>query len=172
LWHRLPRVARVFVSGVIDYRLVSTIVARTQNVDEAVMPALDEAIARHCAKWMKLSVAKLRDRVDVWVSKFDPAAVRVAPKVDDNRHVEIVAVAPGVAVINGVLRAEDGAGLNARLDAVAATVCAHDPRTHAQRRSDAAGAVGRWEPPWSANADVMIARPVPSGRRPAPQRRW
>ena len=56
LWHRLPRLAAVFVSGVIDLRLVSTIINRTDNVDEAMMSQLDEAIARHCVKWMKLSV--------------------------------------------------------------------------------------------------------------------
>jgi hypothetical protein len=48
------------------------------------MPALDEAIARHCEKWMKLSKPKLRDRVDQWVAKFDPAGVRIPPKVDNN----------------------------------------------------------------------------------------
>ena len=48
LWHRHPRLAAVFVSGVIDFRLVSTIVARTDNVDESVMAALDEAIAAQC----------------------------------------------------------------------------------------------------------------------------
>jgi hypothetical protein len=36
-------------------------------------------------KWMKLSSPKLRDRVDLWVAKFDPAGVRVPPKVKDNR---------------------------------------------------------------------------------------
>ena len=31
------------------------------------------------------------------------------------------------------------------LDAIAATVCEHDPRTHIQRRSDACGPLGRLE---------------------------
>ena len=44
---------------------------------------------------MKLSVPKLRDRVDQWVAKFDPAGVRIPPKVDDNRYVDIDAVSPG-----------------------------------------------------------------------------
>jgi hypothetical protein len=137
----------VFVSGVIDYRLVSTIVARTQNVDEAVMPALDEAIADQCRRWMKLSTPKRKDRVDQWVADFDPAGVRVPPKVEDNCYVDITSSAtqPGMAEISGFLRAEDGAGLNARLDAVASTVCPEDPRGHQQRRSAAAGALGRGE---------------------------
>ena len=81
--------------------MVSTIIGRTENVDPEVMPQLDEAIARHCIKWMKLSGPKLRDRVDLWVAKFDPAGVRVPPKVKDNRYVDIDAASPGMAGIAG-----------------------------------------------------------------------
>jgi uncharacterized protein DUF222 len=139
LRHRLPAVARVFAAGVIDFRVVSTIIARTQNVDAAVMPQLDEAIARHAEKWMKLSGPKLRDRVDLWVAKFDAAGVRVPPKVNDNRHVDLYSSSPGVAGISGFLRAVDGAALDQSLDALAATVCENDPRTKEQRRADATG---------------------------------
>jgi hypothetical protein len=145
LRHRLPAVARVFCSGVIDFRLVSTIVARTQNVDDTVMAELDEAIARHCRRWMKLSVPKLRDRVDQWVAKFDPAGVRVPPRVNNNRYIDIEAAAAGTASISGYLDAADGAVVDAALEALAATVCEHDPRTKDQRRSAAAGALARRE---------------------------
>jgi hypothetical protein len=84
LWHRLPRVARVFCSGVIDFRLVSTIISRTENVDDAVMPELDEAIARHCTKWMKLSGPKLRDRVDQSTASTPNAAN--APNSSPNKN--------------------------------------------------------------------------------------
>ena len=143
LWHRLPAVARVFGRGTIDFRVVSTIVSRTDNVDEAVMPQLDDAIARHAEKWMRLSGPKLRDRVDQWVAKFDPAGVRVPPKVNDNRYVDIDPASPGTAGLSGLLNATDGAALDARLEALAATVCQNDPRTKEQRRADACGALGR-----------------------------
>ena len=87
LCERLPEVAKVFVRGWIDFRMVSTIIARTENVDAELMATLDEAIARHAEKWMKLSKPKLQDRIDLWVAKFDPGAVRVPPVVDDNRYV-------------------------------------------------------------------------------------
>ena len=74
LAYRLPTVAKVFLRGTIDFRMVSTIINRTDNVDDALMGELDEAIARHCEKWMKLSRPKLRDRVDQWVAKFDPVS--------------------------------------------------------------------------------------------------
>ncbi|BBY92338.1 hypothetical protein MGALJ_20070 [Mycobacterium gallinarum] len=145
LAHRLPAVAKVFLRGTIDYRMVSTIINRTDNVEDALMPELDEAIARHCEKWMKLSKNKLRDRVDQWVAKFDPAGVRVPPKVDENRYFEVDEAGPGMAFASGHVRAADGAALNARLDALAATVCEHDPRSQNQRRADATGALSRME---------------------------
>jgi uncharacterized protein DUF222 len=145
LQHRLPAVAKVFARGTIDFRMVSTIISRTENVEAEVMAALDAAIARHVEKWMRLSGPKLRDRVDVWVAKFDPAGVRVPPKVKDNRYVDIDAASPGMAGISGYLHAADAAALDQRLEALAATVCEHDPRTRAQRRADACGPLARGE---------------------------
>jgi uncharacterized protein DUF222 len=145
LRERLPQLARVFARGVIDFRLVSMIVARTENVDDDIIAELDEAIARHAEKWMKLSKPKLRDRVDQWVAKLDPAAVRVPPKVDDQRYVDIDPSSPGLAFLNGHIRAADGAALDQRLEALAATVCENDPRTLRQRRSDACGPLARGE---------------------------
>ena len=45
---RLPQVAKVFVRGMIDMRMVLTIIGRTENVEDTVIAGLDEAIARHC----------------------------------------------------------------------------------------------------------------------------
>jgi hypothetical protein len=143
LAHRLPTVAKVFLRGTIDLRLVSTIIARTDNVEDALMPEVDEAIARHCEKWMKLSKRALRDRVDQWVAKFDPAGVRIPPTVDENRYVEVEASHPGMAWLSGHVHATDAAALTQRLDGLAATVCEHDPRSTQQRRADAVGALGR-----------------------------
>ena len=142
---RLPRVAEVFGTGAIDLRLVATVISRTENVDDEVMPRLDEALARHTATWMRLSGPKLRDRLDLWVAKFDPAAVRVPPTVDDHRYVEIAQTSPGMAGIWANIHAPDGAALDKRLDALAATVCDGDPRTREQRRADACGSLARLE---------------------------
>jgi hypothetical protein len=146
LCERLPMVAKVFLRGTIDFRMVSTIIARTDNVDAEFIATVDEAIAGHAEKWMKLSKPKLQDRIDLWVAKFDPNAVRVPPKVDDNRYVEIFpGDSAGMAFLMGQVRAADGAAVNQRLDALAATVCEHDPRSKAQRRADACGPLGRLE---------------------------
>jgi len=137
----LPRVLKVFLTGVIDFRMVALIVARTENVTEEHKPALDEALARHCPKWMRMSKPKLRDRIDLWVSKFDPAAVRVAPEYK-NGYVDIEPTVPGMAAVNAHIDAVSAAAWDARLDAMAATVCDLDPRSKAQRRVDAFAAIG------------------------------
>ncbi len=145
LRERLPRLAKVFLRGTIDFRMVCTIIARTQNVTEDRIEQLDEALARRAEKWMRLSGPKLRDRVDLWVSKFDAEAVRVPAGVDEGRCVEIVPTEAGMAGIWGNIHAEDGAALSQRLDALADTVCVNDPRTKAQRRADACGPLARLE---------------------------
>jgi len=61
----LPEVAAVFATGAIDIRMVMTIIARTENIDDEIKPDLDAALARHCVKWMKLSApcrSRFQDR--------------------------------------------------------------------------------------------------------------
>ncbi|KUH87614.1 MULTISPECIES: HNH endonuclease signature motif containing protein [unclassified Mycobacterium] len=143
---RLPQILRRFCRGVIDYRLVATVVARTENVEDDIIAGLDEALAGRVEKWMKLSKNKLRDRIDSFVAEYDPAAVRVPPEVDEHRYVEITPTdTAGVAAVTGSLHAEVGAALDQRLDALAATVCDKDPRTKEQRRADACGPLSRLE---------------------------
>lgn len=105
LRERLPAVAKAFATGVIDFRMILTIIARTENVDDEVVPQLDEALARHVAKWMRFSEPKLRDRLDLWAAKFDPAAVRIPPKVDEDRFVQIQPDGPGMGLIWGSIHA-------------------------------------------------------------------
>ena len=145
LCERLPAVATVFARGVIDFRMVLTIIARTHNVEDTVIAEVDAVIARHAEKWMKLSTPKLTDRIDLWVATIDPAAVRVPPVLDDTRCLDVDPASVGLAFVAGHVRAADGAALDQRLAALAATVCEHDPRTTNQRRADACGPLARGE---------------------------
>ncbi len=142
---QLPAVAALFASGGIDFRLVAMIVCRTENVDRELMPQLDKAIAARAQNWMRLSKPKLRDRIDLFVAKFDPAGVRVPPMWGGGRHLDVDPTCPGMAGIAGSVHAADGAALDQRLDALADTVCPNDPRTKAQRRADACGPLARGE---------------------------
>jgi Domain of unknown function (DUF222) len=141
----LPAVAEVFATGAIDFRMVSIIINRTENVEPEVKRELDRALARRCVKWMRLSEPKLADRVDLFVAKHDPAAVRVPPKVKDNRYVEIAETGPGMAGIWANIDATDAAVFDGALDALIATVCENDPRTKEQRRADAVAPLARRE---------------------------
>lgn len=141
LRERLPKVAAVFAVGDIDFRVVSTIINRTSNVTDDSVAAVDDVLARLAPRWMKLSGPKLADRVDAAIARFDPDGVRVPPTIDDNRYVEVGPTVPGMAGIWGNVHAADAAAFDARLDALAATVCPGDPRTAMQRRSDAVGAL-------------------------------
>jgi hypothetical protein len=99
------------------------------------------------------------------VASVDPAAVRIPSKVEDNRFFDVDPAEPGMAWASGHLRATDGAALSARLDALAATVCEHDPRGVKQRRADAAGALGRGETALACECgrdDCTAAGPSPS----------
>ena len=142
LRERLPRVAEVFARGLIDFRLMAAVVSRTELVEDAVLVAkLDAAIARHASKWMRLSEPKLFERIDMWVMRFDPAGRRVPGQRTEDRYVEIAPTDAGLAGIWAQLHSTDGAALDQRLDALAATVCPADPRTKKQRRADALGAL-------------------------------
>jgi Domain of unknown function (DUF222) len=142
LRERLPRVAEVFARGLIDFRLMAAVVSRTELVEDAVLVAkLDAAIARHAPKWMRLSEPKLFERIDLWVMRFDPAGRRVPGERTEDRYVEIAPTNPGLAGIWAQLHATDGAALDQKLNALAETVCAADPRNKKQRRADAFGAL-------------------------------
>jgi Domain of unknown function (DUF222) len=141
LRERLPRVAEVFAQGDIDFRLVAALVTRTELVDDELVGRIDAAVARHAPKWMRLSGPKAAERIDMWVSRFDPAGVRLPGPRNENRYVDIGCTDAGLAGVWAQLHATDGVALDHKLDALAATVCQQDPRTKAQRRADALGAL-------------------------------
>jgi hypothetical protein len=138
LRERLPKVAEVFGTGAIDFRMMAALVHRSDNVtDPAVLARLDAALAHWAPTWMKMSGPKLSERIDMWVEKFDPAGVREPRLPREDRYVEIGPSSPGMAGIWGALPVTEGAALDARLDEIAAGVCRDDPRTARQRRADA-----------------------------------
>jgi Domain of unknown function (DUF222) len=142
LRERLPRVAEIFAQGLIDFRLMAAVVSRTELVEDSVLIAkLDAALSRHAPKWMRLSEPKLFERIDMWVMRFDPAGRRVPGERTENRYIEIAPTDGGLAGVWAQLHATDGVALDQKLDALAETVCAADPRTKQQRRADALGAL-------------------------------
>jgi hypothetical protein len=166
---RLPKVGEVFRAGDIDYRLFATMVYRTDLItDEQVLAAVDAELARKVARWPSMSRGRLSGQVDKVVARADADAVRRRQQRHSDREVWIADDGEGVSQIGGSLFTADAHALDKRLDAVAATVCEHDPRSRAQRRADALGAL-------AAGADRLGCR---CGRAPTarpasgPPRRW
>ncbi|VEG46275.1 protein of uncharacterised function DUF222 [Mycolicibacterium flavescens] len=145
LRQRLPAVAAVFATGALSSRMVATVTHRTRLVrDAAALTKIDAELATELPRWGILSATKLDTAIDTCVDRYDAGAVRRTENAALGRDVVIhdPPDGSGTAAIEGWLFAADTAALDARLDAMAAAVCDHDPRTTEQRRADALGALG------------------------------
>lgn len=141
---RLPRVGALFLDGAISARLVSTIVWRTALVTDAeILRRIDAELAGIAVGLGPLSAVKTATAIDTLIDRHDPAALRRTrigargrDVVVDLEHCE-----QGTAAMWGRLYATDAAALDERLARLARGVCDEDPRTVAQRRADALGAL-------------------------------
>ncbi len=141
---RLPQVGRRFLAGEIPLRTVTTIAWRTALVcDDDALHQLDSALAERAADWGPLSEHKLEQAVDVWVDRVDPGAVRRTRTSTRGRYFSVGDRNDdtGCASVFGRLTTPDAALLEQRLSGMVKTVCDDDPRTLAQRRADAVGAM-------------------------------
>jgi hypothetical protein len=162
---RLPRVGELFKAGDIDYRAFQTIVFHTELITDAqVLAAVDAELGVKVPLWPSHSKGRLSAQVATVVARADADAVRRRQERQKDREVWIGEGFDGVAEIGGSLLTLDARALDQRLNALAATVCEHDPRTRDQRRADALGALG-------AGADRLGCRcgrsGCAAGKRPA-----
>ncbi|MBW0012934.1 13E12 repeat family protein, partial [Mycobacterium sp.] len=140
---RLPKVAQVFKAGDIDYRAFQTIVFGTDLITDAqVLAAVDGELSVMVPLWPSLSKGRLGAQVAKVVAKADADAVRRRKQRQAEREVSIWEGHDGLWHVEGSLLSPDAHALDQRLNALAATVCAHDPRSRDQRRADALGALG------------------------------
>jgi hypothetical protein len=138
LRERLPKVAEVFATGAIDFRMMAALVNRSENVTQPdLLAKLDQAFAKWAPTWTKMSGPKLTERVDMWVEKFDPTGVREPRPTRDDRYVDVGPISPGMAGIWAKLPIAEGAAFDARLDEIAGTVCRDDSRTARSTRTTA-----------------------------------
>ncbi|RAV09166.1 hypothetical protein DQP57_15625 [Mycobacterium colombiense] len=163
---RLPKVGEVFKAGDINYRMFQTIVFRTDLItDPDVLAQVDGQVAANVARWPSMTQGRLGAQVDKVVARVDADAVRRRLQRQSDRAIWIGEVYEGVAELSGSLLGPDAHALDQRLDALAGTVCEHDPRSRDQRRADALGAL-------AAGADRLGCRcgraECAAGKRPAP----
>jgi hypothetical protein len=162
---RLPAVADVFKAGDIDFKTFQTIVFRTDLItDRDVLAVVDAQLAVQLPRWPSMTQGRLAAQIDKIVGKADADAVRRRRERHAEREVWFADLEGGVSHIEGSLLSPDAHALDKRLTAMAATVCEHDPRSRAQRRADALGAL-------AAGADRLACRcgrpDCAAGKRPA-----
>jgi hypothetical protein len=165
LRERLPKVAEIFKAGDIDYRAFQTLVYRTDLIaDPDVLAAVDAELAVKVVRWPSMSQGRLSGQVDKIVASADADAVRRRRERQADREIWIGDVGDGTSEIHGSLFTPDAHALEKRLNALAATVCEHDPRSREQRRADGLGAL-------AAGADRLGCRcgraDCAAGKRPA-----
>ncbi len=142
---RLPRTAALFATGSISVTVIDAITWRTHLVlDEDALGLIDAAIAGEAAAYGAHSEKQLIGAVDLWVEKFDPEAVVRSKRNAKDLYVEFDDKDDpnGVASFWGRLRITDKKILEQRLDALADTVCANDPRRRGELRAAALAALG------------------------------
>ncbi|GFG64558.1 hypothetical protein MKUB_20480 [Mycobacterium kubicae] len=139
---RLPAVAEVFRAGEIDFRLFQTLVYRTDLIsDPEVLATADARLAVRARRWPSMTRGRLAGEIDRVVGAIDPDAVRRRAQEVSDRSVSIWESSDGMSELNGRLLTPHASALDERLNALAGTVCAGDPRTREQRRADALGAL-------------------------------
>ena len=139
---RLPKFTEVFLTGVVDLRVLRMIVQRTALItDPDVMTVIDAHLAEAAPAWNALSDDRVAELVDWMVVEVDPEAVRRARKARQHRGVTVEPVGDGMVEIHGRVDAAKGATFDQGLDALARTVCPDDPRTFDERRADSVDAL-------------------------------
>ena len=141
---RLPQLGRRFLAGQVCERVVARIVWQCAFVvDDTVWAALDEQFAHAATTWGQLSGAKLDTAIEVWLHLHDPDAVRRAHAQLRSRDFQIGTHddATGTTSVWGRLHSVDAAIAAQRIRTMINRLCDHDPRTTAQQRADAVGAV-------------------------------
>lgn len=141
---RFPQLGALFLAGEPPRRTVETIARRTELVtDDKALAAIDATITAAAAHWGSLSQYKLELAIGAAIQRHDPGAVRRARDAARGRDFTVGDPndATGTTSIWGRLSTPDAALLRQAVAALANSVCDHDPRTRAQRRADALGAL-------------------------------
>jgi hypothetical protein len=139
---QLPKVGQAFIAGDIDETTFRALVFRTGLItDDDVLARVDDELAVRAPRWGSMNRSQLAARIDTIVARVDRHAVRRRKDRIAEREVFVGDVDHGLADLSATLYATDAHAVAQRLTALAATVCPADPRTVAQRRADAMGAL-------------------------------
>lgn len=142
LREQLPRVGAALVAGEVDEAAFRVAVFRTGLItDRDVLARVDARLAVCLPRWGSVNRPQLANRIDAVVAREDLDAVRRRADRLAGRQLVTGDVDNGLSEITATVYAPDAYAFAERATALAATVCDGDPRTLAQRRADAVGAM-------------------------------
>jgi hypothetical protein len=128
----------------ISARLAATIAWHTELIkDPEALRLVDKRLAGDAVRFGPLSADKTAQAIEAIIDQYDPGALRRTRARARSGEVVIDSAdqESGTAAMWGRLFATDAAMLDRRLMQMAHEVCDDDPRTIAQRRADALGAL-------------------------------
>ncbi|KAA0117228.1 HNH endonuclease signature motif containing protein [Mycolicibacterium sp. P9-22] len=168
LAERLPDLRQLFAAGALSYKTVHIICTHTMMVkDPDARRAIDTALATEFASGHAMSVDQIEKAVDTVVLTHDPLAVRRSEATAHGHRADVfIDDASGTAQLSASLSVADGMAVDKRADALARTVCQHDPRSLDMRRAAALGAMGfGWDrlPCLCEREDCEAAAKPPAG---------
>ncbi|GAB2642992.1 hypothetical protein GCM10027169_08780 [Gordonia jinhuaensis] len=139
LFGELPQVADCLRDGVITAAHLRTVLGRTALVSgRDYAGAVDAEIASALRRPGTLSRWQVRNLCDRIVFRHDPDSVRERRKsAKQQRRVWAEHIDGGMSVLHASMTAENVRVAVARVEALAGSVCKHDPRAAGARRSDA-----------------------------------
>lgn len=132
---RLHLVRAQFQTGRIDLAKAHALSEMLANVSDDKLVEIQRLLLDGAGR---TSTTRLRARARRLIARLDPDGARERRRqAERDRDVRIVAGEDGMSCVEGVVPVAGGRILAERLRAMALGVCAHDPRTHPQRRADA-----------------------------------
>ncbi len=141
---RLPKVAAVFLAGELSARAVEAAATRTSLItDEAALDAVDAEIAATRKRFGPMSKYRLEKAIDAIVQRRDPGGVRRTRSQLRGRDFTVGDAddTTGTTSVWGRLSTPHAALVGTAINELVDSVCDKDPRTRAQRRADAMGAL-------------------------------
>lgn len=139
---RLPKAGALLLAGDIDYWVFQEMVFRTDLIDDPeVMAKVDATLAAKAPRWPSLTRGRISGYIDKVVARADRDAVRQRRSRQAEREILFTDLGDGLTEVLAKLYTTDARALDARLKALADTVCDQDPRTRKQGYADALGAL-------------------------------
>ena len=138
---RLHQVRAELQAGRIDLAKAHALSEALSNVSDDKLEDIERRLLDGAGR---STTSRLKERARRLIARLDPDGVRERRlRATDDRDVRVIAGDNAMSHLDGLLPAEGGRILAMRLRAMAFDVCAHDPRTQAQRRRPSSGSTTR-----------------------------